>query len=172
MGRKKINLSTIILFIGLILIVSGGLLCPFSNSSNKSKQEEKPKEKIIGNDTYGYLSVPSDWIDTKNDREGIVVSNNDKTYTISINKIEETNSNDLKTKFIEELKNENAINIKIDYLDQNNIQIESLPDNGNKWMTIIIYNNSEQSLTTIRIDGPIKKENYYNILNTYKEKDS
>jgi hypothetical protein len=168
MGKKTIINSKIMLIIGLILIISGVLLYPILNSGNKSNTEEKEEKKTqrVGNEEYGYITIPDDWHELNNE-EGLSYQGTINNYVVTVNKHSEVTAMSLKEDFLKEQLDKNAVNVRVDYLDSGDIQIDSFPDNANSWSSVMIYEMQDEQAITVEIDGPVKDEEYLQILKTY-----
>ena len=172
MGNKfKIN-SKIMLIIGLIFIVSGLLLYFILNSNNKSNKEEEKKTEtvIVGNEDYGYISIPEDWKVINEIQDGYSYKGTINNYIVTVNKHKDITIVDFKENCLKEQIDKNAININVDYLDSGEIIINSYPDNSNSWEAIMIKELEDGQIVTVTLSGPVKDDEFYNILKTYREK--
>ncbi len=186
--KNKKSLLPLFIVLGALGLVAVILLIVFlvSSSGNNDKKEDKPQEpavlqdKVVGNDTNGYITVPGDWVnyvDSQNaDNAMIQFSSKDKKYIVTLVYYTETNINPYSgaAAIAKSLKDEGCTDLKAAKITLTDANYETYIVSGvypDKTVMVTYFFEAEDGVThCIMVEGPDATNNAFNIPATWKLK--
>ena len=174
-----IILNSIGLALSVLVIIA--LIFSFINSyddinydsyDNTTITTEKEDTKLVGDQEYGYVLVPTDWETTSdtNTRGTIQYTDPENKYIITIDIINQDVTDELAAKAITEgIKEdtESAYFVSDTCNQYKGYLINALYKDG-KYLKAYIFKTSDNVLRLVSIEGPDENNAFFNIPNTYK----
>lgn len=170
--KKKIDKSLLIkigLFVGGALII---ILLVFAMNSCGKKEDCDKDFRKVGNESYGYVCIPSDWVNFEEDppNRSVQYSNVDGTYIITIDALPTTQinakdyalgvANNLEQKGITTQGSES----KIDDYDAYQVTGQLTDENNNSvWVLAYFFEDGKGSTHYLGIEGPDKNDEAFKI---------
>ena len=162
---------SVIIVVALVIIIVLGILIFGKGSSDTNNEEETPiTEQVVGNDTLGYVTVPSDW---KQYNTSTSYSDPTETYIITLDSTE-TTGND-----IDQLAEQSAKNLTSDGFKEVSIKkdklgpidayrIDAFSIENNKWVMNWIYIGEDNLVRIVSFETPNYDTDYVSIPQTYR----
>lgn len=169
--KKPINKDLLIkigVFAGfallLILIVLGINSC--------GKKDNLEDVRVVGNENLGYVYIPSDWVNFKNEepiKGGFQYTDSVGDYILTIDGLPDdiTNLKEYAYAYASaHLENAGITQTKLDKYDA--YQVKGHYIGQDLWVLVYFYQGKNNKINYLGIEGPEKDEEIYKILETYK----
>lgn len=169
--KKPINKDLLIkigIFAGfallLILIVLGINSC--------GKRENNEDVRVVGNEKLGYVYIPSDWVNFKNEepiKGGYQYTDAAGEYILTIDGLPDSITNLKEYAYAyasAHLENAGITQTKLDKYEA--YQVKGHYIGQDLWVLVYFYQGKNNSINYLGIEGPEKDEEIYKILETYK----
>lgn len=147
------------------------------SSQVEDKKDEEVKTKVVGNDEFGYFTMPEDWVEVDSEEGSIQWGSKNGKYTIGVITADssEISASDWAegTKMV--LEQQSGIeDVKVtekDFAGLGKAQVVS----GNyksygQWMEAYIIDTKDGKVRYIAVEGPNKDNEAFKIVDTYKLK--
>lgn len=170
--KKKFNidralLNKIIMFAGFAIVL---LLIVFSiNSCGKKKAEDKDVV-TVGTETYGYVSVPSDWVNFKNSspiKSGVQYSDITTTYIVTLDALstKDISAKEYALGYANELEkvgvSVQGAEVKLGKYDA--FQVYGQDQSSKKWVLIYFFEAEDGNSHYVGVEGPDKSNEAFAI---------
>lgn len=181
-SKKKFNFKfdkkvLIGVLIALVVIVAVILFIVLGGSKAEEKKPENTntEDRIIGDSTYGYITVPSDWLkfeDIENVR-GIQYTdrNGDYIITMDAEKTSTITAQNWYNAMIDRFKKNGVINISSENVNvdkYNAFQVYGFHEESKVWLSVWCFETEDGITHYIGIEGPNYNNEYFNLIYTFK----
>lgn len=181
--NKNNSLTPFYIIIACLLLVATGitglLFVPINTgtSINKGEQESENgtgdtvKEKIVGNETYGYLTIPEDFVkyNASKKENTLQYASKDRKYMISMTYVTGTNAYNFSKKALESVKQLSPTESKLAQITIDGVeayQLYAITDTDTTILAIIMDGGGKTHF--VSIEGPDGTNSIFGALETYK----
>lgn len=165
----------VILLIATIAIISNG------NGKKDNEVDDNPPEvvsdtRVIGNDTYGYLTIPSEWIrfQDKSSSKTMQYSDKDTTYIVVLYAVPTNQTSALQYKdaaYDNLVSSGTTIEVQeVQFANYYAYQIYGFNSTKNSWVSAWFFEAEDGYTHYVGIEGPDKDNEYFQIPFTFKLK--
>ncbi len=180
-GMDKLKIIMIVLFVilSIMLVITIKVL-----TSNDSSEEEKDTKveyqdtRRVGNDVYGYISIPSEWIkleDSHSVDSVLQYTDVENVYVVSMDvfdkgskSLEYYADNILNQTVTNGAKNTKVSDNKLDNYDAK--VLSGYYEEDGKWFVIWCFITGDNKVHWIGVEAPDQESEYYNIPTTFSLK--
>ena len=171
-NKKKFNidkqlLTKIGMFAGFAIIL---LLIVFAINSCGRKSNNDEDTRLVGTKTYGYVTVPSDWVNFKNVspiKSGVQYSDISGTYILTLDALstKDISARDYALGYASELEKAGVTvqGAEVKLGDYNAYQVYGQDQSSKKWVLIYFFEAEDGNSHYIGVEGPDKSNEAFTI---------
>lgn len=165
--------------LAFLIIGAIALFIVFNNNDSEPDNDDSvivdTENRTVGNDTVGYVMIPSDWLkfqDTESVR-GLQYSDKDGTYIITLDAMstEQVDAKTYASNVAEQLKKKNVSQLtetSVNVAGYRSYQVYGYYDSMNIWLVVWCFETENGYTHYIGIEGPDSNSEYFSIPNTFK----
>ena len=169
---KKIGIivGIIVLVLVLFFIFKG---C--SKNSNNEKEIEDNETQRVGNTTFGYVTIPSDWLNLQDTTSttGLRYSDKDLIYAITLDTSDSLNAEEFVYTARNQLQSagvEGFVVTKVKFNDYDAYKLSGYHQGNNKYVLAYFFNADDGIAHYVGVEGPDNNSEYFKILDTFNLK--
>ncbi len=180
-NAKLLDKTTIIgicILVGILLIALIVFFVVKNNNGTDPKPDDGTVEldtRVVGNDTFGYVTIPSDWLKFQdvNVNQGLQYSDKDGTYIITLDAVS-TEQLDAKTYAagvagkLEAEKVSQLTNATVNIAGHTAYQVYGYYEELDIWLVVWCFEAEDGNTHYIGIEGPDPNSEYFKIPNTFR----
>ena len=182
-NNKLLDKPTIIaisIMVGILIIALIIFFVVKNNNSEGNETTDPPVEtetRVVGNDTLGYVTIPSDWLKFQdvNATRGLQYSDKDGIYIVTLDALS-TDQIDAKTYaagVAGKLENEKVSQLTgatVNLAGYTAYQVYGYYEKNDIWLVVWCFEAEDGNTHYIGVEGPDSNSEYFNIPNTFRLK--
>ncbi len=167
----------IVLIVVLIIFLFSGSGGSKKNNGNTNQPIFREETKVIGDNVYGYLTIPGEWVilnDVAN-TNGYKYSDKDNKYAVVLSLAKNITIEDFIPRLKERFREKGFSNLNADVVNNNGIDMYQLygrSDQENIWVLVLCFVGDNDTVHYIELDGPEIENANFNIPFTFSFKSS